>query len=266
MMPEMSGLICTSDHGQHARHQQLTCLQNLFVARLSFAVHLVDDQVADAGQAQHAHAAVPGHNGFRHRGHAHRVGPDQAQKAHIGRRLERWPGQTDVDTLAEHHVGVRGCLLGQTAKGTVVGRGHVGKARAKLRVIGAAQWVLSGHADQIDVIGDQHQVAGVETGVEAACGIGEDQGRHAELSKDPNRQRHLLHRVALVEVCATLHDDDRLVLQFAHDQPPLMAGDSRDGEMRNSAVAEHGRLVHLVGQGAEPGAKHYRHRGLKAGA
>jgi len=62
-----------------------------------------------------------------------------------------------------------------------IGLAHVGKADAEVVDVRSAQRV---HAHQIDVIGDEHQIAGLELGVDSAGGVGDDELFDAQAADD----------------------------------------------------------------------------------
>ena len=64
------------------------------------------------------------------------------------------------------------CLIDWLYFKRIVGAGHVGKARPEPIIIRSNQRVV---AEQIDVIGDQHEIAGLPVGIHSAAGIRHDQ-------------------------------------------------------------------------------------------
>ena len=59
--------------------------------------------------------------------------------------------------------------------------------------------------EEVDMIGDDHQVANLELGVHASCCVGNKEGLDAQLVHDAHGEGDLLHGVTLVEVETTLH-------------------------------------------------------------
>ena len=74
-------------------------------------------------------------------------------------------------------------------------------------------------AEQVDVVGDQHQVARRPERIHPAAGVRHDERLRAERAQHAHRKGHLLQRVALVAVKAALHRDDRLSAERAAQQP-----------------------------------------------
>jgi len=68
--------------------------------------------------------------------------------------------------------------------------------------IGTDQGTIS---QQIDVIGDQHQVAGTPQRMHSAAGIGYDEQPRAQRTHDADREGDLLQRVAFIAVEPPLH-------------------------------------------------------------
>ena len=92
--------------------------------------------------------------------------------------------------------------------------------------------------EEVDVVGDDHQVADLELGVHATSGIGYEEGLDAQLVHDAYREGDLLHGVALVKVEAAFHGHDIDASQLAEDEFAGVALDSRDGEVGYLLVGE----------------------------
>ena len=86
------------------------------------------------------------------------------------------------------------------------GRRHIGKPRAELVVVHADERIA---IQQIDVVVDDHHVAGGEVRIQPAGRVGDDQQLDAERLHHADRKRGPLGRVAFVAVEAALHGDDR---------------------------------------------------------
>ena len=82
------------------------------------------------------------------------------------------------------------------------GRRHVGEPRAEPVVVDAHQRVV---AHQVDLVVDDHDVAGAVHRVQAADGLRDDQQLRAEPLHHADRQRDLLERVAFVLMEAAFH-------------------------------------------------------------
>ena len=127
---------------------------------LIFCGRMPAGHVGDAGNSQHPHAHVIGHDGFRHGGHAHQVGADGPQIADLRRRFVTRPQHGGVDALGDGDAQFGRHLLGAISRYCArIGFGHVGEARPERIVVGPDQRI---RPLQIDVVGDQHQAAALE--------------------------------------------------------------------------------------------------------
>ena len=119
-----------------------------------------------------------------------------------------------------------------------VGGGHVEEALAgagdcgEARFVGAECGVGSG---EIDVVGDGDERALPVAGVDAAGGVGDDEGFAAEEAEDAGREGDLGERVALVGVDAALHDGDGDSGDGAEDEVAGVALDGGAGKWGISA-------------------------------
>ena len=154
-------------------------------------------------------------------GHAHRVGPGDAGEAHLGGSLVLGTGEVHIHTLLQGDAQLLGGLAGQLLEGGGIQVGGVGEPDAELRQVLAPQRGL--HED-LDLVGDEHQVARLPVHVDAAGGVGDDKGVAAQQPQHPDGVGHLLVGVALVVVHPALHDGHRLALQGAEHQTALVAG------------------------------------------
>ena len=134
---------------------------------------------------------------------------------------------------------------------------HVGEARPELGHVGTDQRI--GH--QVDVVGDDHQVAHAERRVDAARSVRHKEVFDADLLHHAHREGHLLHRVALVVVEAALHGDDPAAFDLSEDHAALVALDRRNGESGNVLVFDDEPGVDLIGEIAQSGSEYDPHFG-----
>jgi hypothetical protein len=132
-----------------------------------------------------------------------------------------------------------------------------GKARPEALVVEADQRV---GGEQVDVIGDQHQVTRREIAIDAARRVADDQRTHAELLHERRRVRHRAHVVAFVVVKAPLHGDDFDLADPSEHHPPGVACDRRRGEVRHIAVIDRGCIFHALDQLPQPRAEDHADR------
>ena len=97
----------------------------------------------------------------------------------------------------------------------IVGSRHIGEPRAEPIVVHADERIA---IQQVDVVVDDHHVAGGKAWVQPAGGVGDDQQLDAERLHDADRKRGPLGRVAFVAVKPALHGDDRHAGQPAAQQ------------------------------------------------
>ena len=118
------------------------------------------------------------------------------------------------------------CLLDESV---VVSLVHIREARTGREVL-AAQRVFR---EEVDVVGDNHQVADLELRVHAARSVAYEEGLYAQFVHHADRERNVLHRVALVVVEASLHRHDVLAAELAEDELARVALNGRYGEVRD---------------------------------
>ena len=117
-------------------------------------------------------------------------------------------------------------LAGDIAIFARVGFGHVGEAGTQRLVVAPDQRVLP---HEVDVIGDQHQFAGMEFGIDGAGGVGEDHAIDAALGELTNAEGDFGAGIAFVIVGAAGEHHHFGFAQAAGDQ---FAGVSGGGDGR----------------------------------
>lgn len=146
-----------------------------------------------------------GDDGLGHGGHTDRVGTEHARGADLGGRFKLRAGEIHINALTQRNV-VRLCrFMGEGAQTRGVNGGHIGEAGAELLKVGAAEGT---EVEELDVIGEEHQLTHVPVGVDAACGVGDEERLCAEQAHDAHGVSRLGHGVALVAVHPALHDRD----------------------------------------------------------
>ena len=102
----------------------------------------------------------------------------------FGGRFVIGAGESEVDAFVEFEAEFFPFFGGETAKIGIVGAGHVGKAHAEAVIVRADQricWL------QIDVIAQDDQRAFGVGEIDAAGGVGEDDGFYAHALEDADR-------------------------------------------------------------------------------
>ena len=110
-------------------------------------------------------------------------------------------------------------------------------------------------ADEVDVIGPQHQVGFAVLGVDGPDRVGEDQDAGPERVQDTDAERDLIHGVALVAVAAPRQHRHRHAVPASEGQPPWVAGHGRGGPVRELGGPADGGVRHLARNVREPGAE-----------
>ena len=190
--------------------------------------------IGDAGDPQHPHAQVVGHDGLRHSGHTDGVRAEDVIGTNLRRGLVAGAGEEGIDALPQRNGQGRGHPARQVVQSVVVDLRHVRKAGAEALVVGADQRVV---ARKVDVIGDKHQVARVEVRVDAAAGVGHDDFLHAQLFEHIDREAELPHGQSLIVVKASLHGNDGPAVQRAEHEPRGVAADIRLREAGDVGIA-----------------------------
>jgi hypothetical protein len=113
--------------------------------------------------------------------------------------------------------------------------------------------------DPVDVVADQHEVAGREVPVERAHRVGHQQGVDAERDHDAVGERHRAQAVSLVDVGASAQHGDRRALPVAEHELPGVTLHRRARPVGERRGVERGaalRRVDPVGDRAQPAAQH----------
>jgi len=76
--------------------------------------------------------------------------------------------------------------------------------------------------EEVDMVGDDHQVTHMEVLVHTARGIRHEEGLDAQLVHYTYGECHFLHRVAFIIVKTTLHGEDVNTPEFSEYKFPAM--------------------------------------------
>ena len=171
-------------------------------------------KVGDDGDAKGLDATLVGDNHLRYGAHANSVTAQQTVHAVLCRCLEGRSLYTDIDSIRHADVFLLGNLRGFFYQFVVVGLMHIRKAGTSGEVL-AAQRMLR---EEVDVVGNDHQVANLECRVHATGSIRHEERLDAQFVHDTYREGHFLHRVAFIEVEAALHGEDIDTAKLAENQ------------------------------------------------
>ncbi len=171
--------------------------------------------VGDQRDAEHLRAQVPGRDGLQRGGHADQVGAAGPQHPDLGRGLVVRARQAGVDALGQVRVG----RPGDGPQPRRVQVGQVGEpAGVTIRRRRAGQ---RGPRGQVEVVADQHRLAGPQPGADAARGVGQHDHPAARRDRHPHPVHHCADVVPLVQVRAAQEDQ--------HPRPGRPAPTGRPG-------------------------------------
>ena len=193
-----------------------------------------------------------GRDDLRHGGHPGGRAAEDARGADLRRRLELRAGEVKIDPLAQRDGELPRLAAGELPVGGVVGVGHVAEAGPELREVFPAQ---RRRVIELDVVGDQHEIADTEAAVDAAAGVGDQQGRNAQQPRHPHRIGRLLGGIALIAMEPALHGQYLRAAKPAADKAAPVVGRGGDGKMRQLAVGHGDGVLQLVGEIPQPGAE-----------
>ena len=160
---------------------------------------------------------MPRDEDLGHGAHADRVGAPTAHHPELRGRLVVRTGDGDVDAFAQVVVD----RVRELAERFGVRPDHVREARAQPVVVRPAQGV---GAHEVDVVGDDHEVAGHKGGVQAAASVRDDERVDAPRPQDADREADRGDVVALVVMEPPAHHRDVLPLEAADDELAGVSG------------------------------------------
>ena len=168
-----------------------------------------------------------GHNNLRHSTHAYGVATQDAIHLVLCRCLEGGALNAHIDAILQADLLFACNLTGQFDERLVIGLMHIGESRTRGEVL-SAQRVLW---EEVDVVGNHHQVANLEARVHTTGSIADEKRLDAQLVHHTHGEGHFLHRVALVEVETALHGHDIHATQLTEDEFAAVALHRRNGEV-----------------------------------
>ena len=102
------------------------------------------------------------------------------------------------------------------------------------------------------MVGDEHDRARPELGVEAAGGVREHERRATDLRQRLHGRLHPVRTAVFVQMRPALHERDRSLADTPEHEPSGVAGDARFREARQLGVGKNYRLDHVVCKRAWP--------------
>ena len=193
-----------------------------------------------------------GGEGLGDGGHTHGVGAQDAGGPDLSGGLELGTGEEHVHALVDPDAGAGGALQSDLAQLGGVHAGDVEEAGAEFLHVGAAQGAVAG---ELDVVGDDHYIAGTVAGVDGAGGIGEDGGLDAQQLEKTDGDHQLLKVVALIGVEPAGHAHHLAAADGAENELSGVGRHSGDQEVGDVLVIHHDGVFDLLGEGAQAGAQ-----------
>ena len=129
-----------------------------------------------------------------------------------------------------------------------VGFAHIEEALAGVGDSGEAGlvWACGGvGAGEVDVVADADQGSGSPDGVDAAGGVGDDEGLAAEQAEDAGGKGDFGEGATFVEVRAALQDGDWLSGDGTEKEMSGVAGDGWPGKVGDFLVRDDGGVCDL---------------------
>lgn len=231
----MQMLAATNHLAHDFCHQRLSlvgCLLHFLVTYLHRSV--LKSEVGDDAYAECAYSAVVCHNHLRHCTHADGIGSETMIHLVFGWCLESRTLYSDIYAMHNPYslfLGNLVCLGNQTE---VVGLVHIRETWTCGEILSTQRML----GEEVDVVGDDHEVANLELGIHTARGIADEECLDAKLVHHSDGERNLLHRVALIVMEATLHSHDVLTTEFAEDKLSGMSLDCRNREVGYLGIRE----------------------------
>ena len=146
-------------------------------------------QVGNHRDTEGADATVVSHDNLRHGTHAYGVTTQDAIHLIFGRRLECGTLNAHIDTILQADLLLACNLTGQLNERLVVSLVHIREAGTRGEIL-ATQRMLR---EEVDVVGDNHQVANLETRVHATGSVADEECLDADFVHHTDGESHFLH-------------------------------------------------------------------------
>ena len=202
---------------------------------------------------------------LRHCGHSDDIPSNAAEKTILCACLKIGSGNSNKNSLLNFDFQLKRNFFGQRDQLFCVRLGHIRKPGAKFFIVRADQRVV---AEQVDVVGDEHDVTTGEKRVHSAGSVGDEQRVDSQKLHHADRKRDLLHRIAFIIMKAPLHRDNAFSTERPKDQFAVVGFDRRQRKMWNVGIIDYNVGFNFFCQSSEPGAENnsygWRRRGLCA--
>ena len=192
--------------------------------------------------------------------HTDRISSEDPRSAHLGRRFKVWSGEEHIDAFSERHIQFSRFLFRQFLQTRGIDVRHIIKTGTELGYILSLQRPVS---EQTDMIGDQHQIAGLPVHVDTSGGIGHDKFFSAKQADRPVRIGHFFHGVAFITVKATLHDRHIPSAQLSEHKAAFVVRCRTCLEIGDLIIRHINRILHLIRHKPETGSECDQNFGYK---
>ena len=189
-------------------------------------------KVGDYADAKGLDATVVGYDDLRNGRHTYGVATQRAIHLIFCRGFEGRTCGADIDAIDQTDVLLLGNLGRQIDELVVVCLVHVWETRTCGEVL-ATQRMLW---EEIDMIGNHHEVTNLEGRIHTASGIANEERLDAQFVHDTDREGNFLHVIALVVVKTTLHGHDIYTTELTEDEGTSVSLYGRYGEVGYLAV------------------------------
>ena len=189
-------------------------------------------KVGDYADAKGLDATVVGYDDLRNGRHTYGVATQRAIHLIFCRGFEGRTCGADIDAIDQTDVLLLGNLGRQIDELVVVCLVHVWETRTCGEVL-ATQRMLW---EEIDMIGNHHEVTNLEGRIHSTSGIADEERFDAQLVHDTYGECHFLHIVTLIIVETALHSHNVHTSELAEDEGASVSFYGRNGEVGYLAV------------------------------
>ena len=211
-------------------------------------------QVGDERKPRHANAAGVREDGLGHGTHAHDIRAKMRIRADFRRRLEHGPRREGIDPFHDPQLaGLRGGVQ-QIAQMLGIDVGHVRETRPPLFAVGPRERI---DAHRVDVVAQDDEVAGMERGIDAAHGVGEQQTRAAHAAQQLHRRDNGFPAHALVPVAPPAEGCDATAKALVEHEFAYVPRDGRAPDTGNVGVGNAQNDMVLDQRFAPAAAQHH---------
>ncbi len=201
-----------------------------------------------------------GRDRLHNRAHAYCAHAQLMQQLDLRRRLERRPCQLGIDTLKQLDIVFFCRASDDLLQFFVVDVGHIREPRSQLLDIGADQRI---RCEDGDMILQQHQTARMESRIDTAGSIGQEQYVRPHHLHQTGRQHHIRDRISLIVVDPPLHQHHGHLVDIPENKLTRMSRHRRYRKPFDFTVGKLRLHIHGLCEIAKPRSQHYRHTGRK---